>query len=277
MLKSQVGLIVAAITLILLLFFYGRNTPLKELSISDNLTIIDGFDIDAYAEEAKQKLMLKPKDSLSLLQSLISKRKPDSLNIIYLQQIAGIWENNSNFALASDFYRRVAVVDSIANRWEFAGDKLFEAYKINTDTLLRNYLLNNAVDAFTTVTLLDTSLIEPKVKLAILHVDELQNTMTGVTMLLDVVKKQPKHVIANLTLGRLSLVSGQFDKAKQRLNTVLSVEPENTEALLFLAGVYEQTNEPQKAIEYYNKCKALIKNPAIKKNIDKYLNKLINK
>jgi len=277
LLKSQVGLIVAAITLILLLFFYGRNTPLKELSISDNLTIIDGFDIDAYAEEAKQKLMLKPKDSLSLLQSLISKRKPDSLNIIYLQQIAGIWENNSNFALASDFYRRVAVVDSIANRWEFAGDKLFEAYKINTDTLLRNYLLNNAVDAFTTVTLLDTSLIEPKVKLAILHVDELQNTMTGVTMLLDVVKKQPKHVIANLTLGRLSLVSGQFDKAKQRLNTVLSVEPENTEALLFLAGVYEQTNEPQKAIEYYNKCKALIKNPAIKKNIDKYLNKLINK
>ena len=277
MLKSQVGLIVAAITLILLLFFYGRNTPLKELSISDNLTIIDGFDIDAYAEEAKQKLMLKPKDSLSLLQSLISKRKPDSLNIIYLQQIAGIWENNSNFALASDFYRRIATVDSVANRWEFAGDKLFEAYKINTDTLLRNYLLNNAVDAFTTVTLLDTSLIEPKVKLAILHVDELQNTMTGVTMLLDVVKKQPKHVIANLTLGRLSLVSGQFDKAKQRLNTVLGVEPENTEALLFLAGVYEQTNETKKAIEYYNKCKALIKNPTIKQNIDKYLNKLINK
>jgi len=276
-LKSQVGLIVAAITLILLLFFYGRNTPLKELSISDNLTIIDGFDIDAYAEEAKQKLMLKPKDSLSLLQSLISKRKPDSLNIIYLQQIAGIWENNSNFALASDFYRRIATVDSVANRWEFAGDKLFEAYKINTDTLLRNYLLNNAVDAFTTVTLLDTSLIEPKVKLAILHVDELQNTMTGVTMLLDVVKKQPKHVIANLTLGRLSLVSGQFDKAKQRLNTVLGVEPENTEALLFLAGVYEQTNETKKAIEYYNKCKALIKNPTIKQNIDKYLNKLINK
>jgi len=277
LLKSQVGLIVAAITLILLLFFYGRNTPLKELSISDNLTIIDGFDIDAYAEEAKQKLMLKPKDSLSLLQSLISKRKPDSLNIIYLQQIAGIWENNSNFALASDFYRRIATVDSVANRWEFAGDKLFEAYKINTDTLLRNYLLNNAVDAFTTVTLLDTSLIEPKVKLAILHVDELQNTMTGVTMLLDVVKKQPKHVIANLTLGRLSLVSGQFDKAKQRLNTVLGVEPENTEALLFLAGVYEQTNETKKAIEYYNKCKALIKNPTIKQNIDKYLNKLINK
>lgn len=275
--KSQFALIISAISIILLLFFFGRNTPLKETTGANNIGAANSFDIDAYSEEIKQKLMLKPRDSLSLLQSLVSKRKPDSLNIIYLQQIAGIWENNSNFALASDFYRRVATVDSVATRWELAGDKLFEAYKISSDSLLRNYLLTNAVDAYTNVVLLDTSLIEPKIKLASLHVDELQNTMAGVTLLLGVVKKQPQHLAANLILGRLSLVSGQFDKAKKRLNTVLSVEPENTEALLFLAGVYEQTNETDKAIEYYKKCKALIKNPTIKQNIDKYLNKLINK
>ena len=275
--KSQFALIISAISIILLLFFFGRNTPLKETTGANNIGAANSFDIDAYSEETKQKLMLKPRDSLSLLQSLVSKRKPDSLNIIYLQQLAGIWENNSNFALASDFYRRVATVDSVATRWEFAGDKLFEAYKISSDSLLRNYLLTNAVDAYTNVVLLDSSLIEPKIKLASLHVDELQNTMAGVTLLLGVVKKQPQHLAANLILGRLSLVSGQFDKAKKRLNTVLSVEPENTEALLFLAGVYEQTNETDKAIEYYKKCKALIKNPTIKQNIDKYLNKLINK
>jgi len=275
--KSQVGLIISAIALVLLLFFFGRNIPIKESGLSGKSTVTGDFDIDAYIEEAKQKLMLKPKDSISLLQSLISKRKPDSLNIIYLQQIAGIWENNSNFALASEFHKRVASIDSTASIWEFAGDKLFEAYEISTDSLLRNYLLNNAVDAYTNVTLIDSLLIKPKVKLASLHVDELQNTMAGVTLLLDVVKKEPQHVVANLTLGRLSIVSGQLNKAKQRLNTVLEIEPENTEALLFLAGVYEQTDEPGKAIEYYEKCKTLIKNPNIKQNIDNYLNKLKNK
>lgn len=273
--KSQVGLILSALTLILLLFFFGRNIPLKKTTVANSLSSGDNFDINAFIDEAKQKLMLKPRDSLSLLQSLVSKRKSDSLNVIYLEQIAGIWENNSNFALASDFYRRTAIVDSTAKRWEFAGDKLFEAYNISTDSLFRNYLLDNALDAYTNVTLLDSTLFDAKVKLATLHVDELQNTMTGVTILLDVVKKEPQHVNANLILGRLSLISGQFDKAKQRLNTVLSIEPKNTEALLFLAGVYEQTNETEKAIEYYKKCKALITNPTIKQNIDKYLNKLI--
>lgn len=277
MTKSQIGLIISAVAFVLLLFFFGRNVPLKESTVAGNLNNTTDFDMETYIETAKQNLMLKPRDSLSLLQSLVSKRKSDSTNIIYLQQIAAIWENNSNFALSSEFHKRIAVVDSTAKRWEFAGDKLFEAYNNSTDSLLRNYLINNAVESYNNVIFLDSSLIEPKVKLAVLHIDELQNTMAGVTLLLDVVKKEPKHIAANLTLGRLSLVSGQFDKAKQRLNTVLSVEPENTEALLFLAGVYEQTNETEKAIVYYNKCKALIKNPTIKQNIDKYLNNLINK
>jgi len=275
--KFQSALIAGAVALVLLLFFFGRNTPLKTLNDTNNIDSSTVFDIDAYAEKVKQELMLKPKDSLILLQSLVSKRKPDSLNLIYLQQIAGIWENNSKFALASEYHKRIAVIDSTAGRWEFAGDKLFEAYKISSDSLLRNYLLNNAVESYVNVTLIDSSLVDTKVKLASLQIDEMQNTMAGVTLLLDVVKKEPKHLAANITLGRLSLVSGQFDKAKQRLNTVLSVEPENTEALLYLAGVYEQTGETDKAIEYYKKCRVLIENPAIKQNIDKYLNKLINK
>ena len=98
--------------------------------------------------------------------------------------------------------------------------------------------------------------------------------MAGVTILLDVIKKDPDNIRAGLTLGRLSLVSGQFEKAIQRLDHILKLEPDNTEALLYLAGVYEQTNQKQKAIQYYERCRDLSENPETSQKIDIYLQKL---
>jgi len=273
-LKYQLALIASSFTLVIVLFVFGRNTPLKKTDVTTLNVEGENFNINDYLDFNKNKLLIIPKDSVNLLESLVSKRKPDSLNISYLKQIADIYKNNGKFAVASEYFKRIAKIDSTAKRWETAGDALFEAFTINQDSIVVDYLLQNSVEAYQTSIDLDSTNLKVPVKLAEVLIDGTNNTMAGVTMLLDVVKKDPDNIRAGLTLGRLSLVSGQFDKAIKRLEHVLKIEPKNTEAMLYLAGVYEQNGEKVKAVEYYERCRDLSKNPETKQKIDIYLQKL---
>ena len=59
--------------------------------------------------------------------------------------------------------------------------------------------------------------------------------MKGITMLLDVVKEDPEHENAQLNLGFLSVKSGQYDKALERFDNVVNINPLRSEVYLFKA------------------------------------------
>lgn len=98
--------------------------------------------------------------------------------------------------------------------------------------------------------------------------------MTGVQMALGIAREKPDHVPANMLLGRMSIQSGQFEKAIKRFETVLAKEPENKEALYFLAQAYEGTGNKTKAIELLEKCKMVVNNPDFSKEIDQHIKSL---
>jgi len=271
--KYQVALSLVSIVVVVLLFFFGRTTPNSEPS-TNGLNAAGVFEIDGYIKSSKDRLMIIPKDSLALLESLMAGRKSDSLKLSYLDQIIKIWENSGNFAVASEYYRKSAQIDSTAENWEKAGDMLFEAFKINRDTTVGNYLISKSMEAYQTASAIDTSSNDLNIKLAETYIDGTNNVMAGVTLLLDVVKKDPENGKANLILGRLAVVSGQYDRAIDRLTKLLKREPENVEAMFYLAGAYEKTGKVNLATEYFRRCQKLVKNPAIKQQIEMYLKNL---
>ena len=63
-------------------------------------------------------------------------------------------------------------------------------------------------------------------------------------------------------------MTGQFDKAIERFKAVMEHQPNNLEARLNLAEVYEQKGDKQNAIAWYEKSKVLISNEEIIKEID---------
>jgi tetratricopeptide (TPR) repeat protein len=77
-------------------------------------------------------------------------------------------------------------------------------------------------------------------------------------------------------LGRFGIVSGQFDKAIARLEKVLYLRPQNSEALLLLAEAYNSKGDKSKAIEFLERCKKTVSNPELKKEIENHI-KNINK
>ena len=88
-----------------------------------------------------------------------------------------------------------------------------------------------------------------RMDLAAAYIDGAGETMRGVQMLLGIVRENPSNVPAALMLGKMAIESGQWDKAIARFESVLKIDPDNREALYFLAESYKGSGNRAKAIE----------------------------
>jgi tetratricopeptide (TPR) repeat protein len=100
------------------------------------------------------------------------------------------------------------------------------------------------------------------------------NPMQGILKVKEVVDKNPQNLYGQFILGLGGKKSGQYPKAIERFNTILKVDPSNLEAMVNLAECYELTDQKEMAIDWYNKLKTYLKNPAAKEAIDKRIKDL---
>jgi tetratricopeptide (TPR) repeat protein len=77
-----------------------------------------------------------------------------------------------------------------------------------------------------------------------------------------------------MVLGIGGAISGQFDKAIPRLLKVVSAEPDNLEAILFLADAYAAKGDKNEAIKWYNACKHLKNSKEFLETIDEKIRSL---
>ena len=79
------------------------------------------------------------------------------------------------------------------------------------------------------------------------------NPMEGILKIREVAEKDSTNVYAQIMLAKGSLISGQYDKAINRLETISRVEPDNIEVILMLADTYERMADKANAIRWYQK------------------------
>ena len=84
--------------------------------------------------------------------------------------------------------------------------------------------------------------------------------MKGIIMLMDLNKQHPEHVGILTNLGRLGLKTSQFEKAAQRLEKALEIEPNNLTANCLIVKAYEGLGNEEKAKAFQKKCEELSNN-----------------
>jgi len=72
----------------------------------------------------------------------------------------------------------------------------------------------------------------------------------------------------------LSIQSGQYDKAVERLEELIELYPNNTQGQLLLGIAYMNTGEKAKAKAQFEKVKQMEKDPAVQATVDSYLKDL---
>jgi uncharacterized protein HemY len=83
------------------------------------------------------------------------------------------------------------------------------------------------------------------------------NPMKGVMMLVELNKQFPENVSVLAQLGRLAIKTGQWEKAIERLEQALAIEPENSFAVCLLAQAYEGSGNQEQAGIFFAKCEEL--------------------
>lgn len=98
--------------------------------------------------------------------------------------------------------------------------------------------------------------------------------MEGLAKIKKVLDKDSTNVYALMTIARGSLISGQYDKAIDRLKAVNRIQPENIEAIIVLADTYERINDKKNALEWYQKSLKFINRQDIKTEVEKRIEDL---
>jgi cytochrome c-type biogenesis protein CcmH/NrfG len=101
-----------------------------------------------------------------------------------------------------------------------------------------------------------------------------QETMKGIQQLLGVVRRDSNNMKAQLMLGIGGLISGQNDKAIARLQKVVQTQPDNIEAVAFLADAYVAVGDKAQAIRWYEVSKRLVNNPDYSREVDERIRQL---
>ena len=78
--------------------------------------------------------------------------------------------------------------------------------------------------------------------------------MQAIGLLRKVLDIEPKHINANFYLGYFSIMSGQFDKAEERLSVVIERLPDNADALFLMAQAKKGLGDSESAKVYLTKC-----------------------
>ncbi len=275
-------MICAGILAVALLFIFGRTTEnKKKLVPAETVSNIKTFDVQRFIESAKQKLTPVQALTLTKLENGITRGDVPAQQVIAYDGIADFWKDSIRSFEPYLFYiGKAAKLDNSEKKLTFAAQLFLEGLRGEQDEARLNWEITEAIDLFERAIRLNPENDDLRIGLGSCYIygkgrnGNPQETMKGIQELLAVARKDSNNMKAQLVLGVGGLISGQYDKALERLQKVVKNQPSNLEAISFLADAYAAKGNKEEAIRWYNISKRLANDPHYTEEVDKRINSL---
>lgn len=270
--KKQLLLLSAAFVVLVGLFLAPRigssKTEPAEVKHEDHQH--PEYAVAAIIDSAKKHLL--PEDLILVKQQegLLQANATQSLD-----SLVKLWLSFRFPAIAAHYTEELAVNTNDAKQWSLAGSRYYAAAKFGKPDMT-HIMFDKAINCFNKSSELDPSNLDVKTNLGICYVEGTNEPMKGITMLKEVVSTDSTNVSAHLNLALFAIQSAQYDKAIERFNRILSINPGYIEAYLYLGQTYASQGNKVKAAEVLEKYKTLSNDGLINAEIDKYIKDLKN-
>lgn len=264
-------LLLVGFFLIVGIYFLPRLKKQSNTSTESLMPTSSNFDIRAYINEAKSKLN---EAQLSQLSEIEAQEKDSTKQKLALIQLAEIWAVAKQNTIAAYYSDQLAQILKSDSTWEAAGDDAYNAFKATQAPIEKQYLAQLAADNYKKALQTNSGNLDVKIKLASTLVEGTNAPMQGIQMLLQEVDKNPNNVKLNIALGQFAITSGQLEKALARFDKVISVEPNNNEAYYLKGETLRMMGKKAEALTALEKCKQLTTNPAIRSELELYIEKV---
>jgi tetratricopeptide (TPR) repeat protein len=286
--KPQWITIGAAVLLTAGIFLFGKTIPKKKAIVTENTEHgpDDGHDhgpvqaaitIDTILNLAKKELTNEQVVRLNTLENSISRGDVKDQQLHVYHQLARFWADSAHvFETYAWYIAEAARLENSEKNLTFAARLFLENLQNDEVERRRTWKALQAKDLFERSLMINPDNDSAKVGIGACYLfgNISSAPMEGIAKIREVVEKDSTNIYAQLTLVKGSLISGQYDKAISRLQTVIRIEPGNVEALLLLADLYERTGKKAEAITWYQKSLPYVKLQEAKKAIEKRIEEL---
>ncbi len=178
-----------------------------------------------------------------------------------LEKLAGEWFRAGHPAISGIYARKIAEASATAEDWSIAATTFTLCLQQEgTDNKTLQFCSAQAEEAYQSAISLDPDDVDARINLAVSYTDfpPQDNPMKGIMMLRDLEKQYPGNARVYITLAQLAIRTNQLDRAAQRLEKAVELEPDNPDAVCPLARVYEQLNQQEQAAAMIEQCQALV-------------------
>ena len=275
--KKQIILVFSGVSLVLALFLFGRTTKNKVISAAEKSvsSAVKSFNIDKFIQLEKAKLTGSQTFIVNSLENSLSATK-DTFNVIRANDsLAAFWKDSiKSFEPYAFYISEASKLDNSEKNLTFAARIFLDNLRGEKDEAKLNWETTTAIDLFERALKLNPDNDDLKIGLGSCYIygkgrsGDPQETMQGIQQLLSVVRKDSSNMQAQMMLGVGGLVSRQFDKSIERLSKVVAQQPQNAEAVAYLADAYAGKGDKVNAVRWYNISKRLINNPHYNEEVD---------
>ncbi len=243
-------------------------------SVSQGPNTMKPASFDSIVTVSRKQLPKTVADTVVTIENELTAIHDSSRMASVFLRLSKVWERAKQMPVAAYYNARAAKLENSEKKLTFAGQFFLQLMESEQSPSVQAWEAGEAVSCLEQSLKIDPDNEDTKLALATGYIEGTGEPMRGVQILLAITREKPDDIPANMLLGRMSIQSGQFDKAVGRFETILKTEPENKEALYFLAQAYEGKGDKKKAIELLEKCKQIVNDPGFSKEIDQHINSL---
>lgn len=280
--NKQILLTAAGLILVATLFFFGRTVSKKSKNdITATKTVTSTFNITQYINNAKQKLTAQQVIALDKMENSVTRGDVTAQQIAANKQLANFWKDSiASFEIYAYYLSKAVKLENSEKTLTFAAQLILDNLREEHDEAKLNWKTEQAIQLFEQAIKLNDQNDDLKIGLGSCYIfgkghnGKPEETMKGIQQLLAVVRKDSTNMKAQLVLGIGGFLSGQNEKAIDRLKKVVNAQPGNLEAVAYLADAYANKGDKAQAIMWYRQTKKLVSKPKYIKEIDERIKEL---
>jgi predicted Zn-dependent protease len=274
--KQQLFLLAGATVLFCVIYFFGKTTPPK----NDSAPVggaDSSYNIQKVLEASRSQLTADQRSRLAQLENSVVRGNVREQKAEVYKQMAAFYRDSAHLLLPYAYYTgEAAKLENSEKSLTFAARFFLENARKQDDEGLKKWMANESKELFEKALVLDPGNDSLKVGLGSCYIfgNIADNPMQGIMMIREVAERDPSNMYAQYMLGVGGLMSGQLDRAIDRLSIVASKQPDNVEVKLMLAEAYERKGDKQNAVKWYESVRSHIGNPEILQELDKRIQTL---
>ncbi len=216
--------------------------------------------------------MMNP-EAVQMAAEIRQKYATDANPLNAYRELGEMFYKASVFDSSAYYFEQIAISNPGVENWLRAGDAYLQAFTLTLNAAKAEELAEKTRDSYSQALKIDPSNLHARTNTALTYVNS-ANPMRAISILREVLEQQPNYLPAIISLGKLSMQSGQYDKAVERFKEVLRIDKNNIDGKIGLAYSYIELGKAEDAGVLLNELLEENIDPVVKDEVRKTLNNL---